>query len=93
MAAGNLIIESSFRTDIWDGKVEAFDTKELVDWLINGGSKPAPKWIANFPAAGSSQYLYRHRSNRGDLPKVRMASVDSGATNGPGFVQRDIGLA
>ncbi len=54
VATGNLIIESSFRTDIWDGKVEAFDTKELVDWLISGvGLKPAAKWSANFPAAGA----------------------------------------
>lgn len=53
VAAGNLIIESSFRTDIWDGKVQAFDTKELVDWLINGGAKPASKWDANFPASGA----------------------------------------
>ncbi len=54
VATGNLIIESSFRTDIWDGKVEAFDTKELVDWLISGvGLKPAAKWSANFPASGA----------------------------------------
>jgi type IV pilus assembly protein PilY1 len=58
VATGNLIIESSFRTDIWDGKVEAFDTKELVDWLISGGTKPAPKWAANFPALSGDRNIY-----------------------------------
>ena len=58
VAAGNLIIESSFRTDIWDGRVQAFDTKELVDWLINGGAKPASKWDARFPALASDRNIY-----------------------------------
>lgn len=55
VAPGNLIIESSFRTDIWDGRVEAYDSQELVDWLGAGGTKPLPEWSANFPAATARQ--------------------------------------
>jgi len=53
IAAGNLVVASSFRTDVWDGKVEAFDQVALVDHLVNGTPKPAALWTANFPAFGA----------------------------------------
>ncbi len=49
VGAGNLMVESNFRTNIWEGYVDAFDQVALVNFLISGGVKPLPVWSINFP--------------------------------------------
>lgn len=47
-AAGNLVIQAGFRTDVWDGSVRAVDSLELINFL-QGGPQPTDRWQANFP--------------------------------------------
>ena len=47
-AAGNLVVQASFRTDVWDGSVRTVDALDLVNFL-RGGPPPASRWTANFP--------------------------------------------
>ncbi len=53
VGAGNLIIQSGFFTNTWDGYVRAFDQVALITFLTSGGIQPAPVWSINFatPAA------------------------------------------
>ena len=47
-AAGNLVVQASFRTDVWDGSVRTVDSLDLVNFL-RGGPPPVSRWTANFP--------------------------------------------
>ena len=49
ISAGNIMVESNFRTNIWEGYVDAFDQVALVNFLISGGARPAPLWSINLP--------------------------------------------
>ena len=53
VGAGNLVIQSGFFTNVWDGYVRAFDQVALLNFLKLGGAAPAPVWTINFatPAA------------------------------------------
>ncbi len=53
VGAGNLIIQSGFFTNTWDGYVRAFDQVALLTFLTSGGVQPPPVWSINFdtPAA------------------------------------------
>ncbi|MEP6608631.1 MAG: PilC/PilY family type IV pilus protein, partial [Burkholderiaceae bacterium] len=53
VGAGNLIIQSGFFTNTWDGYVRAYDQVALLTFLTLGGVQPAPVWTINFatPAA------------------------------------------
>src|SRR5678815_1673189 len=48
VGAGNIIIQSGFFTNTWDGYVRAFDQIQLLTFLTSGGSAPAPLWSINF---------------------------------------------
>ncbi len=48
VGAGNLIIQSGFFTNTWDGYVRAFDQQALLTFLTSGGVAPAPVWTINF---------------------------------------------
>lgn len=48
VGAGNLIIQSGFFTNTWDGYVRAFDQVALLTFLTSGGVQPAPVWSINF---------------------------------------------
>ena len=50
VGAGNLIIQSGFFTNTWDGYVRAFDQAALLAFLTSGGVPPAPVWTINFLA-------------------------------------------
>lgn len=53
VGAGNLVIQSGFFTNVWDGYVRAFDQVALLTFLTSGGTAPTPVWTINFatPAA------------------------------------------
>ena len=53
VGAGNIIIQSGFRTNIWEGYVQAFDQVALLTFLTSGGVQPPTVWTINFdtPAA------------------------------------------
>jgi type IV pilus assembly protein PilY1 len=53
VGAGNLIVQSGFFTNTWEGYVQAFDQVALLNFLIFGGVQPLPLWVANFPAPAS----------------------------------------
>ena len=48
VGAGNIIIQSGFFTNTWDGYVRAFDQIQLLTFLTSGGVQPAPLWSINF---------------------------------------------
>jgi type IV pilus assembly protein PilY1 len=48
VGAGNIIIQSGFFTNTWDGYVRAFDQVALLTFLTSGGMQPAPLWSINF---------------------------------------------
>ena len=48
VGAGNLIIQSGFFTNTWDGYVRAFDQIQLLTFLTSGGVPPTPLWNINF---------------------------------------------
>ncbi|MDQ3189047.1 MAG: PilC/PilY family type IV pilus protein [Pseudomonadota bacterium] len=51
VGAGNLIIQSGFFTNTWDGYVRAFDQAAQLNFLQFGGVAPLPAWTINFAAA------------------------------------------
>jgi type IV pilus assembly protein PilY1 len=53
VGAGNLIIDSGFKNNTWEGYVNAYDQVALLTWLKLGGVRPIPLWQANFPAPGA----------------------------------------
>jgi type IV pilus assembly protein PilY1 len=53
VGAGNVIVQSGFFTNTWEGYVQAFDQVALVNFLISGGVAPTPAWLLNFPAPAS----------------------------------------
>ncbi|HQR20264.1 MAG TPA: PilC/PilY family type IV pilus protein [Burkholderiaceae bacterium] len=53
VGAGNVIVQSGFFTNTWEGYVQAFDQVALLTFLQSGGAAPAPLWTANFPAPAS----------------------------------------
>lgn len=48
VGAGNLIIQSGFFTNTWDGYVRAYDQQALLTFLTSGGVAPVPVWNINF---------------------------------------------
>jgi type IV pilus assembly protein PilY1 len=48
VGAGNIIIQSGFFTNTWDGYVRAFDQIQLLTFLTSGGVAPTPLWSINF---------------------------------------------
>ena len=50
VGAGNVIVQSGFFTNTWEGYVRAYDQVDLVAFLTSGGTAPTPVWTANFPA-------------------------------------------
>jgi len=56
-AAGNLVVQAGFRTDVWDGSLRAVDSLDLVAFL-RGGNTPATRWSANFPAAPIDRKIF-----------------------------------
>lgn len=50
VGAGNLIVQSGFFTNTWEGYVQAFDQVALLTFLRSGGVAPTPAWQANFPS-------------------------------------------
>jgi type IV pilus assembly protein PilY1 len=53
VGAGNVIVQSGFFTNTWEGYIQAFDQVALLTFLRSGGVAPAPLWTANFPAPAS----------------------------------------
>ena len=48
VGAGNVLIQSGFFTNTWDGYVRAFDQIQLLTFLTSGGVAPTPVWSINF---------------------------------------------
>ena len=61
VGAGNIIIQSGFFTNIWEGYVQAFDQVALLTFLTSGGAQPTPLWTHQLRHAGSSPDLYVDR--------------------------------
>jgi type IV pilus assembly protein PilY1 len=53
VGAGNVIVQSGFFTNTWEGYVQAYDQVALLTFLKSGGAAPTPLWNANFPAPAS----------------------------------------
>jgi type IV pilus assembly protein PilY1 len=56
VAAGGLLVKASFKTDIWEGYMEAYDTKALLDFLAGGPAAP-PVWNLNIPLHASRNII------------------------------------
>lgn len=55
-ATGNLVVQASFTTDLWEGSVRAVDSLQLVNFL-RGGPPPVDVWQANFAVPASRNIL------------------------------------
>jgi type IV pilus assembly protein PilY1 len=52
VAAGGLLVQTTFKTDLWEGYMKAYDTKAFLDFLAGGPAAPEV-WSLNLPAHGS----------------------------------------
>jgi Tfp pilus tip-associated adhesin PilY1 len=50
IAAGEMLVQSGFFTNTWEGYVQAVDSKAQLDFLNGVGPQPLPLWTVNFPA-------------------------------------------
>jgi type IV pilus assembly protein PilY1 len=50
IVAGELLVQSGFATNTWEGTVAAFDAKAQIDFLNGVGAAPAAVWTNKFPA-------------------------------------------
>ncbi len=82
VGAGNVIVQSGFLTNTWEGYVNAFDQVALLNFLRLGGVPPAPLWTANFPAPGARNLYTSTAINTpvtldwGSLTAAQKAQVD-----------------
>jgi type IV pilus assembly protein PilY1 len=56
VAAGGLLVQSGFRTNVWDGYMWAYDTKAYLDFLA-GGAEPPKVWTLNIPDHASRNII------------------------------------
>jgi type IV pilus assembly protein PilY1 len=57
VSAGGLLVKSGFRTNVWDGYVYAFDTKEYIRHLAGEIAEPPRIWSATLPVHGDRNIL------------------------------------
>jgi type IV pilus assembly protein PilY1 len=63
---GGMVVQATFRTDVWDGAVTAFDSTKLLA-ALKAKTDPAAtalKWTANFPA-GQARHLHLNQRDQG----------------------------
>lgn len=48
LVGGSVFVRSRFRTNVWDGFVEAYPAQAYLDFLGGSGPEPAEMWTANF---------------------------------------------
>jgi type IV pilus assembly protein PilY1 len=83
VGAGNVIVQSGFFTNTWEGYVQAYDQVALLNFLRFGGTVPTPLWNANFPAPASRNLLTSTDINTivpfdwGSLDPTQQALIDA----------------
>ena len=53
LVPGSVFVRSNFRTNVWDGFVEAFDAQAYLDFIGGIGPLPPTEWTDNYAAFGA----------------------------------------
>jgi len=89
LVAGSVFVRSRFRTNVWDGFVEAYDAQAYLDFLGGTGSEPPTQWTGNFPLPGVRNIATSTAKNAatnflwGNLSTAQQDDIDPLATVGP----------
>ena len=81
VGAGNLVIQSGFFTNVWDGYVRAFDQIALLTFLTSGGTPPTPVWSINFAAPAARPIFSTSAINVSD--RFQLDQSDRGPADSP----------